>query len=216
MRELYTYFRSSAAYRVRIALNLKELDYQAIPTHLLRHGGEQMTDRYRARNPQGLVPTFVDDGQVLTQSLAIIEYLDETYPGLALLPATPADRARVRSLALYIACDIHPLNNLRVLRYFAHTLGLTQDQRDTWYRHWITVGFAALEQQLAQSPSTGRCCHGDAPGLADCCLIPQVYNAGRFDIDMGPYPTIDRIAKHCDTLPAFIAAHPSNQPDAQS
>ena len=215
MRELYSYFRSSAAYRVRIALNLKGLDYQTIPTHLLRHGGDQLSEAYRARNPQGLVPTYVEDGLIFTQSLAIIEYLDETSPAPPLLPSAPADRARVRTLALYIACDIHPLNNLRVLRYFAHTLKLSQEQRDAWYRHWIMVGFDALERQLAQSPSTGLCCHGDEPGLADCCLIPQVHNARRFDIDMSPYPTIDRITGHCGTLPAFTAAHPSRQADAE-
>lgn len=215
MRQLYTYFRSSAAYRVRIALQLKGLSYEAIPTHLLRHGGEQHTAQYLARNPEGLVPTFVDDGQVFTQSLAIIEYLEETYPDVALLPSTPMERARVRALALHIACDIHPLNNLRVLRYFAHTLELTQAQRDTWYRHWIEVGFGSLEQQLARSPFTGLCSHGDQPGLADCCLIPQVYNAQRFDIDLTRYPTLQRVASYCDDLPAFIAAHPARQTDAE-
>lgn len=216
MLELYTYFRSSAAYRVRIALQLKGLAYQTIPTHLLRHGGVQHTPQYLARNPEGLVPTFVDNDQVLTQSLAIIEYLDEAYPEPPLLPGTPLERARVRALALHIACDIHPLNNLRVLRYFAHTLELTQAQRDTWYRHWIEVGFESLEQQLARSPLTGQCCHGDLPGLADCCLIPQVYNAQRFDVDLAHYPTLQRIAAYCDTLPAFIAAHPAQQPDAEN
>lgn len=215
MRELYTYFRSSAAYRVRIALQLKGLDYQAIPTHLLRHGGDQHTEEYLAKNPEGLVPTFVDDGQIITQSLAIIEYLDEAYPEPALLPAPAIERARVRALALYVACDIHPLNNLRVLRYFAHTLDLTQAQRDTWYRHWIEVGFDALEQQLARSPYTGECCHGDRPGLADCCLVPQVFNARRFDVDLTRYPTLQRITAHCETLPAFISAHPAQQPDAE-
>lgn len=216
MRELYTYFRSSAAYRVRIALELKGLAYQSVPTHLLRHGGEQHSAQYLARNPEGLVPTFVDEGQVFTQSLAIIEYLDEAYPEVALLPRTPIERARVRALALHIACDIHPLNNLRVLRYFAHTLDLSQAQRDTWYRHWIEVGFESLEQQLARSPHTGQCCHGDRPGLADCCLIPQVYNARRLDVDLTRYPTVERIAVHCNTLPAFLAAHPAQQPDTEA
>lgn len=210
--DLYSYFRSSAAYRVRIALGLKGLDYRLTPVHLLRNGGEQHAAAYRALNPEGLVPALVDDGHVLTQSLAIIEYLDEAHAGAPLLPADALGRARVRALALLIACDIHPLNNLRVLRWLAHEMQTEKSVRDEWYRHWISVGFDALEAQL-QSPQTGLCCHGDAPGLADCCLVPQVYNARRYEIDMTPYPAIARIAAHCAALPAFQAAHPDVQPD---
>jgi maleylacetoacetate isomerase len=213
MRELYSYFRSSAAYRVRIALGLKGLEYRIAPIHLLRGGGEQHGAEYLRRNPQGLVPALVEEGHVLTQSLAIMEYLDEAYGPPALLPEDALGRARVRSLALHIACDIHPLNNLRVLRWLAHELHVEQPARDVWYRHWIEEGFRALETQL-QSAETGRCCHGDRPGLADCCLIPQVYNARRLDVDLAPYPTIARIVEHCEALPAFQAAHPDMQPDA--
>ncbi|MER1968019.1 maleylacetoacetate isomerase [Castellaniella sp. GW247-6E4] len=215
MLELYSYFRSSAAYRVRIALGLKGLDCAIIPVHLLRDGGEQLSARYREINPESLVPALSDDGRIFTQSLAIIEYLDEAYGPASLLPSSPSARARVRALALHIACDIHPLNNLRVLRYLAHATGASQEQRDTWYHHWITTGFQALERQLERSPDTGQCCHGDEPGLADCCLIPQVFNARRYEIDLGPFPTIERIVAHCETIPAFQAAHPSRQPDAE-
>lgn len=213
MRELYAYFRSSAAYRVRIALALKELAYQVVPIHLLRHGGEQHTPEYRHRNPEGLVPAYVENDHVLTQSLAIMEYLEEAYPKTALLPADTLARARVRALALHVACDIHPLNNLRVLRWLANELQVEQAGRDQWYRHWVELGFEALEAQL-QSPDTGLCCHGDTPGMADCCLVPQVYNARRFDIDISAYPTIARITEYCESLPAFQAAHPDKQPDA--
>lgn len=213
MRELYSYFRSSAAYRVRIALGLKNLDFSIIPIHLLRQGGEQHGQAYLQRNPEGLVPTFVDGNVVLSQSLAIMEYLDETQGQPALLPASPLARARVRALALHIACDIHPLNNLRVLRYLAHDLHIEKPVRDDWYRHWIQVGFKAVEARLQES-ETGLYCHGDTPTMADCCLVPQVYNARRFDIDLGPFPAIARIAAQCDTLLAFKAAHPDAQPDA--
>lgn len=213
MRELYSYFRSSAAYRVRIALGLKDLDFSTVPVHLLRNGGEQNSAAYLQRNPEGLVPTLVDDDVLLTQSLAIMEYLDETHGKPSLLPTDPLARARVRALSLHIACDIHPLNNLRVLRYLAHDLHVEKSVRDDWYRHWIQVGFKAVEARL-QEPETGLYCHGDSPTMADCCLVPQVYNASRFDIDFAPFPTIARIAKQCDTLPAFKAAHPDAQPDA--
>ncbi|MGB7480437.1 MAG: maleylacetoacetate isomerase [Burkholderiaceae bacterium] len=213
--QLYTYFRSSAAYRVRIALNLKGLDYQTIPVHLLKDGGQQLQPEYRALNPAALVPTLKEDDLVLTQSLAILEYLEETRPQPALLPADAAGRARVRALALTIACDIHPLNNLRVLRYLDHTLAIGADARQEWYRHWTANGLAAIEAHLAAEPATGLFCHGDAPTIADCCLIPQVFNAERFGIDLAPYPTVRRIAAHCATLPAFIAAHPARQPDAE-
>lgn len=214
MYQLYSYFRSSAAYRVRIALGLKGLDFKLTPVHLLRHGGEQHSPEYRRINPEGLVPTLVDGETVLTQSLAIIEYLDEVHGPHTLLPDDPLSRARVRALALQVACDIHPLNNLRVLRRLAHEMQVEKDVRDTWYRHWIAVGFDALEASL-QSPQTGLCCHGDAPGLADCCLIPQVYNASRYEMDLSAWPTIARIAEHCNTLPAFLAARPEAQPDAE-
>ena len=214
MLELYSYFRSSAAYRVRIALGLKGLDYRIVPVHLLRHGGEQLGDDYRRRNPEGLVPALDEGGRILTQSLAIMEYLDETHAPATLLPADAAGRARVRALALHVACDIHPLNNLRVLRWLAHELKVEQSARDDWYRHWVELGFRSLEAQL-RSPATGRCCHGDEPGLADCCLVPQVYNARRYDVDLSAFPTIERIAAHCESLPAFQAARPDAQPDAE-
>jgi len=215
MLRLYTYFRSSAAYRVRIALNLKGLDYQAIPVHLLKDGGQQLQPDYRALNPAALVPTLQDGALTLTQSLAILEYLDETRPQPALLPGDAAGRARVRALALMVACDIHPLNNLRVLRYLEHTLKIGADARQQWYRHWIVDGMAAIETHLGADAATGLFCHGDAPTIADCCLIPQVYNAERFGIDLAPYPTVQRIAAHCATLPAFSAAHPARQADAE-
>ncbi len=212
MLELYSFFRSSAAYRVRIALALKGLDFKLVPVNLIKHGGEQHLPDYRRLNPQGLVPTLVDDGLVLTQSLSILEYLDEAYGPPALLPRTPQARARVRALAEQIACDIHPLNNLRVLRFFARDMGVEKPMRDRWYTHWITLGFDALEASL-QSPGTGLCCHGDEPGLADCCLVPQVFNARSYDMDLSAWPTIERIDRHCNTLAAFQAAHPAAQPD---
>ena len=209
---LYTYFRSSAAYRVRIALGLKGLAYEAVPVHLLRHGGEQRQAPYLAINPAGLVPALDDDG-LLTQSMAIIEYLDETHPQVPLLPADARGRARVRALAQMVACDIHPIGNLRVLRYLAHTLGVPDDARQAWSRHWIAEGFAAIEALLAGSPDTGRFCHGDTPTLADCCLVPQVFNARRFGVDLTAYPTIAAIVAACAALDAFAAAHPANQAD---
>jgi maleylpyruvate isomerase len=213
--KLYTYFRSSAAYRVRIALNLKGLPYEAVPVHLVRHGGEQIKEEYRAINPSALVPTLDDEGAILTQSMAIIEYLEETHPQVPLLPQGPLARARVRALAQMVACDIHPLNNLRVLRYLVRTLGVADDAKNEWYRHWVREGFAAFEAQLKRSPETGRFCHGDTPTIADCFLVPQVSNAQRLDVDLGPYPNIARINDACAALPAFIAAHPAQQPDAE-
>jgi maleylpyruvate isomerase len=212
---LYTYFRSSAAYRVRIALNLKALPYQAIPLHLLKNGGEQLQPAYRAINPSGLLPALDDGGGIITQSLAMLEYLEEVYPQAALLPADPGGRARVRALALTVACDIHPLGNLRVLKYLSATLAVSEEARLEWSRHWITEGFAALEALLAKSTETGRFCHGEHPTIADCCLVPQVFNARRVGCDMAPYPTIVAIDAACTALPAFIAAHPSQQPDAE-
>ncbi len=212
--KLYTYFRSSAAYRVRIALNLKNVDYDPVFVHLRR--GEQSAPGYLGLNPQGLVPTLVDGDRVLVQSLAIIEYLDETRPDPPLLPHDPAGRARVRGLALAVACDIHPLNNLRVLACLRGPLGIERARRDDWYRHWVAAGFGALERMLADAPETGRFCQGDAPGLADICLVPQVYNARRLKVDLAPHPTIRRIDAACRDLPAFAAAAPENQPDAEA
>jgi maleylacetoacetate isomerase len=212
--KLYDYFRSSAAYRVRIALNLKGLASERQPIHLAK--GVQATPDYVAVNPQGLLPSLVaDDGSVLTQSLAIIEWLDETHPAPPLLPATPNERARVRAIALAIACDIHPLNNLRVLRYLAGPLALPQETRDTWYAHWCHVGLSALETQLARESATGRFCHGDAPTLADICLVPQLANARRFKVDVTPFPTLTRIEAACHALAAFADAAPDKQPDAE-
>nr|WP_251373855.1 maleylacetoacetate isomerase [Janthinobacterium sp. JC611] len=214
---MYTYFRSSAAYRVRIALNLKGIAYDSIPVHLLHDGGQQLLPAYRAVNPSALVPALDDDGAILTQSLAMLEYLDETRPGVPLLPADPLERARVRALALAIACDAHPLTNLRVLKYLKNTLGLSDEAKQEWYRHWMAEGLAAVEALLAQGDpaGTGLFCHGDGPTMADCCLVPQVFNAQRFAIDLAPYPRVARIHAHCAGLPAFIAAHPSQQPDAE-
>jgi maleylpyruvate isomerase len=212
--KLYTYFRSSAAYRVRIALQLKGLEHSHVPVHLLRNGGEQHSADYAALNPTQLVPTLVDGDVVLGQSMAIMEYLEEAYPTPSLLPKDLHQRAWVRSLMQSIACDIHPLNNLRVLQYLEQPLGLDEAARTAWYRHWVALGFNALEAMLTQSPYTGRYCHGDTPTLADCCLIPQVTNARRYALSMAPYPTITRIDAACRTLPAFEQAAPENQADA--
>ncbi len=215
MSTLYTYYRSSAAYRVRIALNLKGMPYTAVPVHLVKDGGQHRSAAYRARNPQALVPAFeLEDGTVLTQSLAIMEYLDEVQPEPALLPADAIGRARVRALAQAIACDLHPVNNLRVLQYLSQQLGISAEQKDAWYRHWVDTGLQGLEALLADHPSTGRFCHGDTPTLADCCLVPQLYNARRFQCPLDAYPTIQRIAAACETLPAFQQAVPEVQPDA--
>ena len=212
--KLHGYYRSSASYRVRIALNLKNLHADTAYVHLSRNGGEQFTPAFSSLNPQQLLPVLEDGGAVLTQSLAIIEYLDETQAGQKLLPADALGRARVRQLAMVCACDIHPLNNLRVLNYLTGSLALSQEQKNAWYQHWTQLGLAALEAELANSPLTGRFCHGDTPTLADCCLVPQVYNALRFQCDLAPYPVIRRIVAHCEALPAFRQAHPDAQPDA--
>jgi maleylacetoacetate isomerase len=212
---LYDYFRSSAAYRVRIALNVKGVAPDERTYVHLRMGNQRAQD-YLALNPQGLVPALaLDDGHVLTQSLAIVEYLEETHPEPPLLPRDPVGRARVRSIALAIACEIHPLNNLRVLNYLIGTLGATREQKDGWYRYWIDVGFEALERRLARDAATGTFCHGEGPTLADVCLVPQIANARRFDIDMSPYPTLTRIEGACLALPAFADAAPARQPDAE-
>jgi maleylacetoacetate isomerase len=211
--KLYGYFRSSAAFRLRIAANLKRLDYDNAFVHLRR--GEQAQPGFRGVNPQGLVPALEIDGQTLIQSLPIIEYLDETHPEPPLLPPDPAGRARVRGLAAIVACDIHPINNLRVLRYLQRPLGHDHAAIETWYNHWIAEGFAALERLLAGDDRTGRFCHGDRPGLADIALVPQVVNSERYRLDLGPYPTITRIFETCMTLDAFAAAHPQQQPDRE-
>ena len=215
MLKLYTYFRSSAAYRVRIALNLKNLEYEAIPVHLVKDGGQHLKEEYRRINPAGAVPALVDRDLSLSQSLAIMEYLDEAYPYPPLLPGDPAARARVRAIALDIACEIHPINNLRVLKYLTGQLGLSEEQKNAWYRHWVEVGLASVEARLANHALTGRFCHGDHPTLADCCLVPQVFNARRFGCNLEHVPTVVRIDAECRTLPAFIAAAPENQPDAE-
>ncbi len=211
--KLYDYFRSSAAFRVRIVLNLKGLSAERAFIHLRRN--DQSAPAYLTLNPQGLVPALEDDGQVFTQSLAIIEYLDETHPEPPLLPGHPADRARVRALAQIIACDIHPLDNLRVLRYLADPLGHDEATIGRWFNHWIAKGFQALEAFLAEDDQTGAFCHGDAPGLADICLVPQVFNARRYKLDLAPYKTIARVFETCMAKDAFEKARPENQPDAE-
>ncbi|MBB4132431.1 maleylacetoacetate isomerase [Xanthomonas sp. 3075] len=213
--ELFSYWRSSAAYRVRIGLQLKGLAYVAHPVHLVRDGGEQHAPTYAQLNPQQLVPTLRHGAVVIPQSLAILEYLEDAFPDSArLLPAAAAERARVRALAQVIACDVHPLNNLRVTQFFERQWRLDAGQRQGWARHWMECGFAALEAQLANDPHTGMFCHGNNPGLADCVLIPQLYNAHRFAVELSPYPTLRRIEQACLALPAFDAARPETQLDA--
>jgi maleylacetoacetate isomerase/maleylpyruvate isomerase len=211
---LYTYFRSSASYRVRIALRLKHLEYRAVPVHLLRHGGEQHGPDYARRNPSKLIPTLEDGALTLRQSLAILEYLEEIHPTPALLPPDAAGRARVRALAQSVACDIHPLNNLRVLRYLKAE-GLDEDRRAAWSRHWMAIGFESIERLLQTDAPAGRFCHGDAPTLADCCLVPQVFNASRVQLPLDAYPTIKRIHAQCEEMEAFRLAAPPAQPDAE-
>lgn len=212
MIALYTYFRSSASFRVRIALNLKGLAYE--PRVIWLPDGEQAQTAYLAENPQGLVPALVDGDTTLTQSMAIIEYLDETRPPAKLLPADPLGRARVRALSQLVACEIHPLNNLRVLKHLKRQLGQEQTAIDAWYRHWCAEGLAALERDLAGHAATGRFCYGDAPTMADCCLVPQIFNARRFEVDLAPYPTVMRVFDACMALPAFEAAQPMRQEEA--
>jgi maleylacetoacetate isomerase len=209
--ELYTYFRSSAAYRVRIALNLKRLSYRPRFVHLAK--GEQHQPEYHEINPQERVPALVDRGTVFTQSLAIIEYLNDAYPEPPLLPRRRDERAYVRALAQIIACDIHPLNNLRVLRYLEHTMGQDEAARSAWIRHWIAEGFEAFEEQLARHGNYGRFCFGDTPTLADICLVPQVFNARRFGCDLSRFAKILAIEKNCLALPAFHDAVPEQQAD---
>jgi maleylacetoacetate isomerase/maleylpyruvate isomerase len=215
---LYNYFRSSASYRVRIALALKGLAYEYVPVHLVKN--EQLAPGYREIAPGRLVPALTLDASAdapevtLTQSLAIIEYLDETCPEPPLLPKDALGRARVRALALDIACEIHPLDNLRVLRYLQREMGVADEAKDTWYRHWVETGLEAVERQLAGSPATGRFCHGDAPGLADCVLVPQIFNAQRMSCRLEHVPTAMRVFDACMAEPAFAASQPSACPDA--
>ncbi len=212
--KLYSYFRSSASYRVRIALALKGLPYDYAPVHLLKDGGQQLTGDYRNLNPDGLVPTLEDGSNVLTQSLAIIEYLDELHPEPPLLPGSAPDRAFIRSIALQVACEIHPVNNLRVLKQLKERFGISDEQKTEWYRHWIDVGFSSLEKRLVSDARVGEFAFGDAPTLADVCLIPQVWNARRFNIPLDSYPTISRITERALALDAFQQSEPARQPDS--
>ncbi|HEY5238520.1 MAG TPA: maleylacetoacetate isomerase [Rhizomicrobium sp.] len=212
---LYEYFRSSAAYRARIAFNLKSIEPELRLIHLLKDGGRQHTPEYKVLNPQGLIPALAHDGHLITQSLAIIEYLDEIAPEPPLLPRDASGRARVRAIAYAIACDIHPVNNLRVLRYMQNELQISEDKRARWQQHWIALGFDALETTLARDSQTGKYCHGDTPTIADICLIPQMANARRVHVDLTAYPTLLRIEQTALAHPAFAAARPEVQPDAE-
>jgi maleylacetoacetate isomerase len=213
--KLYSYWRSSAAYRVRIALNLKGLPHELIPVSLINNGGEHRSEEYRALNPQAKVPTLIDGERIVRQSMAIVEYLEESYEGeQRLMPTTARERARVRGLAQIIACDIHPINNLGVMQYLEHEFNAPQVERDRWIAHWITEGFKSFETLLATNPSTGEFCEGDEPTLADICLVPQVYNAYRWSVDMSQFPHIKKTFEACMAMPAFDKAKPENQPDA--
>jgi maleylpyruvate isomerase len=213
MMKLYGYFQSSAAFRVRIALHLKTLPYENATVDLLK--GDHRTPEFERVNPEQAIPALVDGDKTLVQSLSIIEYLDEAYPEPPLLPSTPEGRARVRGLAQLVACDIHPLNNLRVLKYLSQKIGLNKDQRNAWYLHWIEEGFRAFEAMLSRSRETGTFCHGNQVTMADICLVPQVFNAKRYDLDLSPYPTLMRIFENLMKLTAFDTAQPSKQPDAR-
>lgn len=209
--QLHNYFRSSASFRVRIALALKGLPYDYRAVHLQKNEHQQAA--YQALSASGLVPTLVDGEQRLTQSMAIIEYLDDVYPDPPLLPADALGRHRVRALSQAIACEIHPLNNLKVLRYLVHTLKLSEEQKDSWYRHWVETGLETVERQLAASPTPY--CHGDAPTMADCLLVPQIFNAKRFECRLDHVPHVMRVFDHCMSNVAFEAARPEHCPDAQ-
>jgi maleylacetoacetate isomerase len=209
--KLYSYWRSTAAYRVRIALNIKQLDCEVVPVHLVKNGGEQLMDSYKNINPQSLVPSFeTDDGDVLTQSLAIIDYLDDTYPEFSLYPTNSIEKTQAKAMALSVACDIHPLNNLRVMKYLK-SQDWQKEQVDQWYAHWIHQGFSAIETQLEQS--AGQYCFGDDVSVADIFLVAQVYNANRFEVSLENYPFISKINENCLKLKAFIDAMPENQID---
>jgi maleylpyruvate isomerase len=212
---LFNYFRSSAAYRVRIALHLKGLSYDYVPVHLTQDGGRQFQEPYRSMNPQRLVPLLDDKGFRLSQSLAIIEYLDERYPDQPLLPQTSEARARTRQIALSIACDIHPLQNLRVLKYLTGELGLSEENKLAWVQHWIRLGLEAMEEDLSRSSFTGRFCVGDTPTMADCVLVPQLFSAARFGVDTSSWTTLQSINAACEALPAFANAHPGKQIDSE-
>ena len=213
--KLYTFFRSSASYRVRIALNLKGLSYEQAPIHLRRDGGEQLGAAYKLINPQALVPALEDNGRIFTQSLAIIEYLEEKYPKPPLLPADPADKAFVRSMAMVIACEVHPIQNLRVLNYVKKEYSQSDEQVNRWAQHWIDLGLSALEQMILAQSHRGKFCFGDTPTLADICLVPQLGNARRYGCDLSKYPAILGVEKNCMALAAFAGAAPEKQPDAQ-
>jgi maleylacetoacetate isomerase len=210
--KLYNYFRSSASYRVRIALALKGLDYEYVPVHLLKN--EQLKPPFTDVAPARLVPLLEDGGPLIPQSLAIIEYLDETHPQPPLLPGDAFARARIRGLALDIACEIHPVNNLRVLRYLVHEMKVGEEDKNRWYRHWVESGLEVVERQLAGHPRTGRFCHGDTPTLADVTLVPQIFNAQRMDCRLDHVPTVMRVFEQCMALPAFSSTQPSACPDA--
>jgi maleylacetoacetate isomerase len=212
--KLHTYFRSSAAYRVRIALNLKGIAYEPVFVHLIKNGGQHRQPAYVSLNPQGLVPALEHDGHVITQSIAILEYLDETYPAVPLLPRTPAARAQVRAFALAAACDIHPLTNLRTLNYLKGPLGHDQATADAWVRHWMQAGLAPMER-LLPTPRSGPFCFGDTPTMADVCLVPLLFSARRFKTDLGPVPDLVAIDAHCRALEAFASASPERQPDSE-
>lgn len=212
---LFTYFRSSAAYRVRIALNLKGLAYESVPTDFMKNGGEHRLPEFLALNPQGLIPVLEDGQTVVSQSLAIMEYLDETHPEVPLLPDGPAARAQVRAMCQLIACDVHPLNNLRVLQYLKKNMGQDEINVATWYRHWIGEGFAALETLVQRYTHAGEVCFGDRISMADACLVPQMYNARRFATDLTPYPGLCAVSARLESLQPFIQAAPENQADAR-
>jgi maleylacetoacetate isomerase len=216
MIKLHNYFRSSASYRVRIALNFKGLPYEYLSVHLLKDGGEQLASSFRTLNPESLVPVLDDEGAIVTQSLAIIEYLEETRREPPLLPQQPVERAYVRSIALAIACEIHPLNNLRVLRYLVKTLGATEEQKNAWYRHWVEQGLASIEARLIAENRCSRHALGDAVTLADVFIVPQIFNAQRMDCNLRALPTVMRIFDNCMQLPAFVDAQPAAQPDASA
>lgn len=211
MIKLYSYWRSSAAYRIRIALNLKGLEYEIVPVNMVKDGGEQHSEQYKSLNPQGLVPTLIDDTVTLTQSMAILEYLEDKYPNPALLPDALTKRAFARQIAQTIACDIHPLDNLRVLKYLSGTLKVNDEEKNIWYHHWIIKGFDALEAWLRSG--TGPYCLGSEITMADACLIPQLYNAHRFEVPLDNYPRLLEIEKECLKVEAFQSAQPENQPD---
>lgn len=211
--KLYGYWRSTAAYRVRIALHHKKLPFESVPVHLVKDGGQQHQQAYVSINPNHLVPTLVDQDLTLNQSLAIIEYLDERYPQSPLLPGNIITRAKARALALDIACEIHPVNNLRIQQYLSGQLQLSDADKKIWVDHWMSTGFTAIESQLANS--AGKFCFGDDLSIADICLVPQVYNANRFAVDMSAFPIISKVVEQCLQLPEFILALPENQPDAQ-